>query len=83
MVALSNKSLDIDLEKNYGIWNSTQNNYSTIKKKIISIILCVLKFLQDLLNQKFLKRVDCDSAKFVLEKNVKKNIASEHEVFTR
>ena len=43
-------------------------NYSTIKKEILSIVLCISKFQSDLLNQNFLIRIDCKSAKHVLEK---------------
>jgi hypothetical protein len=31
-------------------WNSAQTNYSTIKKKIIFVVLCITKFQSDLLN---------------------------------
>ena len=58
-----------------GVWIKAQSNYSTIKKEILSIVLCVSKFQTDLLNQKFLIRIDCKSAKHVLEKDVQ-NIAS-------
>ena len=64
-----------------GIWNDAQLNYSTIKKEILSIVLCISKFQNDLLNQKFLLRIDCKSAKYVIEKDVK-NIASKH-IFAR
>jgi hypothetical protein len=64
-----------------GVWTKAQSNYSTIKKEILSIVLCVDKFQTDLLNQKFLIRIDCKSAKHVLEKDVQ-NIASK-QVFTR
>ena len=60
-----------------GVWNKVQNNYSTIKKKILSIVLCIDKFQTDLVNQKFLIHIDCKSAKYVLEKDVE-NIASKH-----
>ncbi|XLU54535.1 hypothetical protein S245_049183, partial [Arachis hypogaea] len=56
-------------------WNSTQQKYSTIKKEILAIVLCITKFQSDLLNQKFLVRVDCKSAKDVLQNDVK-NLAS-------
>ena len=56
-------------------------NYSTIKKEILSIVLCISKFQSDLLNQKFLIRIDCKSAKHVLEKDVQ-NIASK-QIFAR
>ena len=36
-----------------GSQSTTQQNYSTIKKKNLSIILCVPKFQNDLFNQKF------------------------------
>ena len=60
-----------------GIWNNAQLNYSTIKKEILSIVLCISKFQSDLLSQKFLLRIDCKSAKYVIEKVVE-NIASKH-----
>ena len=52
------------------IWNNAQLNYSTIKKKILSIVLCISKFQSDLLNQKFLLWIDCKSAKYVIENDV-------------
>ena len=62
-------------------WNNAQLNYSTIKKEILSIVLSISKFQVDLLNQEFLLRVDCKSAKSVLQKDIK-NIASKH-IFAR
>ena len=64
-----------------GHWNDCQKNYSTIKKEILSIVLCITKFQSDLLNQKFLLRIDCKSAKEILQKDVQ-NIASKH-IFAR
>ena len=52
-------------------WNDTQKNYSTIKKEILSIVLCIIKFQSDLLNQKFLLRIDCKSAKEIYKKMFK------------
>ena len=49
-----------------GSWSTAQQNYNTFKKEILSIILFVSKFQNDLFNQKFLIRVDCKSAKEVL-----------------
>ena len=65
----------------FGIWNNAQLNYSTIKKEILSIVLCISKFQSDLLNQKFLLQIDCKSVKYVIEKDVE-NIASKH-IFAR
>ena len=45
------------------------------QKKNLSIVLCISKFQSDLLNKKFLLRIDCKAAKHVLEKDVQ-NIAS-------
>ena len=56
-------------------WNDCQKNYSTIKQEILSIVLCITKFQSDLLNHKFLLRIDCKFAKEVLQKDVQ-NIAS-------
>jgi hypothetical protein len=64
-----------------GSWNTAQSNYSTIKKEILSIVLCITKFQSDLLNQKFLLRIDCKSAKYILKKDVE-NIASK-QIFAR
>jgi hypothetical protein len=52
-----------------------------MKKEILAIVLCIHKFQDDLLNQEFLVRVDCKSAKDVLQKDVK-NIASK-QIFAR
>jgi cell division protein FtsB len=64
-----------------GSWNSAQSNYSTIKKEILSVVLCFTKFQSDLLNQRFLLRIDCKSAKYILKKDVE-NIASK-QIFAR
>jgi hypothetical protein len=64
-----------------GSWNNAQKNYSTIKKEILSVVLCISKFQSDLLNQNFLLRIDCKSAKYVLKKDVE-NIASK-QIFAR
>lgn len=64
-----------------GIWNSAQKNYSTVKKEILSIVLCITKFQDDLINKEFLLRVDCKSAKEILQKDVK-NIVSK-QIFAR
>ena len=55
-----------------GIRKNAQLNYSTIKNEILSIVLCISKFQSDLLNQKFLLRINCKSAKYVIEKDVEK-----------
>jgi len=52
-----------------------------VKKKVLAIVLCISKFQSDLLNQKLLIRVDCKSAKYILQKDVKK-LASK-QIFAR
>ena len=47
----------------------------------MSIVLCITKFQTDLINKPFLLRIDCKSAKEILEKDVK-NIVSKH-IFAR
>ena len=60
-----------------GSWSATQQNCSTIKKEILSIILCVSKFQNDLFNQKFLIQVDCKSAKEALQKDVQNLVSKQ------
>ncbi|XLU45509.1 hypothetical protein S245_040323, partial [Arachis hypogaea] len=50
-------------------WNISQQIYSTIKKEVLAIVLCISKFQSDLLNQKFLVRIDCKSAKDILQED--------------
>jgi hypothetical protein len=63
----------------YGSWNKVKSNYNTIKKEILAIVLCITKFQADLLNQNFLLRIDCKSAKCKLKKDVE-NIVSKQIV---
>jgi len=58
-----------------------QQNYCTIKKEILSIVLCISKFQEDLFFKKFLLRINCKSAKEVLQKDVK-NLVSK-QIFAR
>ncbi|CAN4106354.1 unnamed protein product [Withania somnifera] len=67
-----------------GIPNPTAfmiKNYSTVKKEILSIVLCITKFQDDLINKEFLLRVDCKSAKEILQKDVKNLISK--QIFAR
>lgn len=64
-----------------GSWNDTQKNYSTIKKEILSIVLCIKKFEDDLYMKRFILRIDCISAKYVLEKDIKNLISK--QIFAR
>lgn len=64
-----------------GIWLGPQKNYSTVKKEVLSIVNCISKFQDDLINKKFLLRVDCKSAKEILQKDVK-NLVSK-QIFAR
>ena len=69
---VSSGSLEQIVHFYFGIWNSAQLNYNTIKKEILSIVLCISKFQSDLLKQKFSLRIDCKSARYVIEKKMLK-----------
>jgi len=60
-------------------WSAAK--YSTIKKEILAIVLCVLKFQDDLFIKKFLLRIDCKSANEILQKDVQ-NLVSK-QIFAR
>ena len=64
-----------------GLWKGSQKNYSTVKKETLSIVKCISKFQNDLLNQKFLLRIDCSSVKYILQQDVK-NLVSK-QIFAR
>jgi len=64
-----------------GLWHGPQQKYSTIKKEILAIVLCVSKFQDDLYIKKFLLRIDCKSAEEVLQKDVQ-NLVSK-QIFAR
>jgi hypothetical protein len=64
-----------------GTWNPAQLNYSTIKKEILAIVLCITKFQDDLFSKQFLLKTDCKAATSVLQKDVK-NLVSKH-IFAR
>ena len=64
-----------------GKWNPAQLKYSTIQKEVLSIVKCISKFQDDLLNQEFLLRIDCKAAKDIFEKDVK-NVAAK-QIFAR
>ena len=62
-----------------GTWNNAQLNYNTIKKEILSIVLCISKFQDDILNQEFL-RINDKPVNSILQKDVK-NITFKHIFF--
>jgi len=53
-----------------GLWHGPQRKYSTIKKEILAIVVCISKFQDDLFLKKFLLCIDCKSAKEILQKDV-------------
>ena len=58
-----------------------QINYSIVKKEVLSIVLCISKFQSDLINKKFLLKIDCKTAKDILQNDVK-NLVSK-QIFAR
>ncbi|GAB2265572.1 hypothetical protein Dimus_037837 [Dionaea muscipula] len=77
----SEKNFEQIVRFHSGIWLGPQKNYSTIKKEVLAIVLCVLKFQDDVFNKRFLLRIDCKSAKEILQKDVK-NLVSK-QIFAR
>uniref|UniRef100_A0A151UGQ5 Polyprotein n=1 Tax=Cajanus cajan TaxID=3821 RepID=A0A151UGQ5_CAJCA len=63
-----------------GIWHPAQQKYSIVKKEILSIVLYLQKFQDDLFSKRFLIRTDCKAAPSVLQKV--KNLVSKH-IFAR
>ena len=59
------------------IWLDAQINYSIVKKEVLSIS----KFQSDLINKKFLLKIDCKAAKDILQKDVK--ILVSKQIFAR
>ena len=55
--------------------------HNKIKKENLAIVLCNSKFQDDLFNKKFLLRIDCKSAKEILQKDVQ-NLVSK-QIFAR
>ncbi|KAA0066179.1 Enzymatic polyprotein [Cucumis melo var. makuwa] len=64
-----------------GIWNNAQKNYSTVKKEVLSIVLSVQKFQEDLINRDFLTRTDSKASKYIFEKDVKNLVPK--QIFAR
>ena len=64
-----------------GIWSGPQENYSTIKKEILAIVLCIQKFQEDVFNKKILLRVDYKNTKEILQNDVQ-NIVTK-QIFAR
>ena len=73
---LASDSFKQTVEYHSGIWNRVQQNYSTIKKELLSIISRVSKLQDDLLNKKFLLRKDCQTAVEIPQRDVQ-NIISQ------
>jgi len=55
----------------------SKQKYSTIKKEILAIVLCISKFQDDLFVKIFLLRIDCKSAKEILQKDVENLVSKQ------
>ena len=64
-----------DFSLGYGMVRSKK--YSTIKKEILAIVLCISKFQDDLFIKKFLLRIDCKSAKEIFQKDVQNLVSKQ------
>ena len=54
-----------------GKWTESQKKYATVAHEMLTIVKCVLKFQDDLYNQKFIIRTDAQSVKFMFNKDFK------------
>ena len=57
------------------------NELLKVKKEILAIVLCIQKFQSDVFNKKFLLRVDCKSAKEILQKDIQNLVLK--QIFAR
>ena len=64
-----------------GKWTPSQKNYSTTAKEILALVKCILKFQDDLYNQHFIIKTDCQAAKFMFNKDFKHDVSK--QMFTR
>ena len=55
------------------IWLDAQINYSIVKKEVLSIS----KFQSDLINKKFILKIDCKAAKDILQKDIKNLVSKQ------
>ncbi|KAL3359794.1 hypothetical protein AABB24_016335 [Solanum stoloniferum] len=54
-----------------GKWSDAQRKYATVAHEMLTIVKCVLKFQDDLYNQKFLIKTDAQSVKYMFDKDFK------------
>jgi len=54
-----------------GKWSDAQKKYATVAHEMLTIVKCVLKFQDDLYNQKFIINTDAQSVKFMFNKDFK------------
>ena len=64
-----------------GKWIDSQKNYSTTAKEILALVKCILKFQEDLYNQHFIIKTDCQAAKFMFNKDFKHDVSK--QMFSR
>jgi len=55
----------------YGKWSEAQKKYATVAHEMLTIVKCVLKFQDDLYNQKFLIKIDAQSVNYMFNKDFK------------
>ena len=58
-----------------GKWSESQRKYATVAHEMLCIVKCVLKFQDDLYNQKFIIRTDAQSVKYMFDKDFKHDIS--------
>lgn len=73
MFVLSNEQMKFNTSNSilqFFMWSGSQENYSTVKKEILTIVLCIQNFQEDIFNKKFLLPVDWKCTKENLQKHV-------------
>jgi len=64
-----------------GKWGEAQKKYAKVAHEMFTIVKCVLKFQDDLYNQKFLIKTDAQSVKYMFDKDFKHDASK--LIFTR
>lgn len=77
----SHDKIEYIIRFDLGKWTEVQKKYATLVHEILIIDNCVLKFLDDLYNQKFLKETEAQSVRYMFDKDIKHQASK--IIFTR
>lgn len=71
----SNDKIEYHVRFHSGKWSDSQRKYATVAHEMLCVVKCVLKFQDDLYNQKFIIRTDAQSIKYMFDKDFKHDIS--------